>query len=62
MFKIDEEKFAQAALTANKDNLSLEQQLDIYIEALKLAKEHNDNLPTSKGSISSRRPNRNTSF
>ncbi|MBO0479623.1 hypothetical protein JZO72_08265 [Vagococcus fluvialis] len=61
MFKIDEEKFAQAALLANKENLTLEQQLNFYLEALKLAKEHNSNLPNGKGSIS-RRQNRNTSF
>lgn len=48
--RIDKEKFAQAVLISNKESLDLEKQLELYVEAVKLADKHNRELsvPTCK--------------
>lgn len=43
--KIDNEKFAQAVLISNKEDLTLEKQLSLYIEAMELADKYNKEQP-----------------
>lgn len=58
--KIDKEKFAQAVLFSNKESLDLEKQLELYVEAVKLADKHNRELPVPIAKV--RRSNRQGTF
>jgi len=48
MIYIDKEKFAQAVLMSEKKELSLEEKLALYVNAMELAASHNKEIPKPK--------------
>lgn len=48
----DLELFAASVVQSSSNELTVQEKLDLFLEAKELAKKHNDEQPTPKGSVS----------